>query len=166
MTDLPRLRPVGGRADAVSMHATAVAVDGRALCLCGPPGIGKSGMAAQMMVAGAALVADDLCLLTRDGGGLRVSRPDGGPAAMDLRGLGVVGVPVVAQAEPVAVVLLGGDPPRIPAPEDLDVLGLRLPVLRQAVRPDTAAKLILWLRNTMPRRSGTGACGGGSRGHL
>jgi hypothetical protein len=42
------------------LHASAVAIDGRALAFVGPSGIGKSTLAAMMCLEGAALVTDDV----------------------------------------------------------------------------------------------------------
>ena len=42
------------------IHASAVALDGRALLIVGPSGSGKSALALRMMAHGATLVSDDL----------------------------------------------------------------------------------------------------------
>jgi hypothetical protein len=44
----------------LALHASAVEVDGRALAIIGPSGMGKSTLAALLCAAGAALVADDV----------------------------------------------------------------------------------------------------------
>ena len=48
------------------VQATAIAVDGRAVLLMGPPGCGKSDLALRMIGRGAALIGDDgiaLCMI-------------------------------------------------------------------------------------------------------
>src|SRR5262249_29058989 len=44
----------------VSLHASAVAVDGRAIALIGPPGAGKSTTAAALAERGVAVLSDDI----------------------------------------------------------------------------------------------------------
>jgi hypothetical protein len=56
--------------DLLALHASAVEVDGRALAIVGPPGWGKSTLAALLCASGARLVADDA---------LRVDAADSGP---------------------------------------------------------------------------------------
>jgi hypothetical protein len=53
----------------VGLHASAVAIDGRAVAFTGQSGAGKSTLAAHCLAAGARLVADDLLVLSfeRDG---------------------------------------------------------------------------------------------------
>jgi hypothetical protein len=63
-------------------HASAVQVDGRAVALSGPSGAGKTTTAAQLVLAGATFVADDVLALEREGD-VVVAHP--GPALMNLR---------------------------------------------------------------------------------
>jgi hypothetical protein len=58
------------------LHASAVAVDGRAMLFCGRSGAGKSTMAALLCRRGYALLNDDVCSLTPSGGVYHI-RPDG-----------------------------------------------------------------------------------------
>ena len=62
----------------VLLHASCVAVKGRALLITGPSGTGKSALALQMMALGADLVADDQTLLQPRAGKLIATAP---PAA-------------------------------------------------------------------------------------
>ncbi|MBC7135922.1 MAG: serine kinase, partial [Oceanibaculum nanhaiense] len=48
------------------LHATTIALDGRAVLLCGPPGSGKSDLALRAIDAGAVLVADDQTALSAE----------------------------------------------------------------------------------------------------
>ena len=55
-----------------SVHAAAVAVDGRALLVAGTSGAGKSTLALALLRAGLDFLGDDMCFLTDRGDGLRV----------------------------------------------------------------------------------------------
>lgn len=50
------------------LHASAVTFGGAAIAFCGPPGMGKSTLAAFCVEAGARLVADDVLVISNDGG--------------------------------------------------------------------------------------------------
>jgi hypothetical protein len=59
------------------LHASAIAVDGRAMLFCGRSGAGKSTMAALLCRRGYALLNDDVCSLTPSAGDTYNIRPDG-----------------------------------------------------------------------------------------
>ncbi len=61
--------------DRLLLHATAIAIDGRALLLRGASGSGKSDLALRLIDAGARLVADDQCELYRRGEEVIVRAP-------------------------------------------------------------------------------------------
>ena len=133
------------RPDRGTVHGTAVAMSGRGVLVLGASGTGKTGLAAQLMVMGGHLVSDDLVVLIRDGETLKAARPDAGPAALELRGLGIVTVPTVGPVPLAGVLQLGPSSGRLPDAEVVTLLGCRLPLLRHPARYDTAAKLSLWL---------------------
>ncbi|MGA2138653.1 MAG: hypothetical protein ABSH14_07300 [Verrucomicrobiia bacterium] len=60
--------------DACLVHCGAVAVNGHAVFLNGPPGSGKSTHVLRMLMRGASFVADDLAFLHSGAGGLRLLR--------------------------------------------------------------------------------------------
>jgi hypothetical protein len=59
----------------VCLHASAVAVDGKAVLFAGEPGMGKSSTAAAFAEQGFPLVADDVSAIRRDGRGRLVVAP-------------------------------------------------------------------------------------------
>ena len=61
---VPHLLAIGG---ALVLHASCVGLDGAALALVGPTGIGKSSLAAAFVQRGATLLADDYVLVSRTG---------------------------------------------------------------------------------------------------
>ena len=53
--------------EAKTVHASCVACDGAGVLILGASGAGKSGLALNLMALGAALVADDRVVLSREG---------------------------------------------------------------------------------------------------
>ena len=131
-----------------TLHATSVAIDGRAVLLCGPSGVGKSDLALRLIDRGATLVSDDYTLVQRIDGALRATAPD----TMEVRGLGIV--PMPHGDAPVALLCdLFDQVDRMP-PEGLSraVAGLQVPVIKIAPFEVSAAiKVELALRTLAPR---------------
>ncbi|MEL6586519.1 MAG: serine kinase [Pseudomonadota bacterium] len=109
----------------------------------GPSGAGKSGLAAQVLALGAALIADDLTILSRQGAHVLVSAPPDAPAMLEARGLGLVPTPLHPPVALSAIVILAPSAARLPEPEHMAVLETPIPVLRHPYRFDLAAKLRL-----------------------
>ena len=61
----------------IVLHASAVAVGGKAVLFCGASGAGKSTIAAALGSRGYTLVTDDQAAITLDGGGVPIVHPDG-----------------------------------------------------------------------------------------
>ncbi|WP_420143905.1 HPr kinase/phosphorylase [Sphingobium sp.] len=87
-----------------TLHATSVAISGRAVLLCGPSGAGKSDLALRLIDRGATLVSDDYTLVKRIDGRLLATAPDTIRGKMEVRGIGVVPMDCVADA-PVALLV-------------------------------------------------------------
>lgn len=122
------------------LHATAIAVDGRAVLIRGPSGSGKSDLAFRCLAAAAAplfqtparLVADDQVLLKRDGNTLIASAPATLAGKIEVRGIGILDVGAVTDASVVLVAMIGGPdkPERYPEPWPVTkLLGLAVPTL-------------------------------------
>lgn len=93
-------------------QATCVAIAGRAVLIEGPPGVGKSSLALALIDRGAVLVGDDGVTLERGGARLLASPVRETAGLLEVRGLGLITMPVVA-AVPVALVIeLGSEAPR------------------------------------------------------
>jgi hypothetical protein len=65
------------------LHAAAVRIDGRAIVLAGPSGAGKTSLAVRLVLAGAALMSDDVLAVEARGGGPPIAHP--GARAAGLR---------------------------------------------------------------------------------
>ncbi|MCR9178811.1 MAG: HPr kinase/phosphatase C-terminal domain-containing protein [Erythrobacteraceae bacterium] len=143
-------------------QASAVAIGGRALLIEGPPGSGKSSLALALIDRGAGLIGDDAVTLMRTGTHmgdvLMASPPPNIAGLIELRGIGIVQVPVAAPA-PVALVLelgtardttLGERLPETPLPRRV-IGGVAVPVLRfdpGTIAPAQRAEWALTLHGT------------------
>jgi HPr kinase/phosphorylase len=128
------------------MHGTAVAIDGEALLLRGPPGAGKSDLALRLIDGGAQLVADDQAELSRRGDRVWVRAPAVIAGLIEVRGIGILRLEAVVDAPLALLVDLVPEAriERLPEAAVETVFGL--PVRRLAVSPfeaSAAAKLRL-----------------------
>ncbi len=109
---------MSGYAEQLVIQASAVAIDGRALLIEGPPGAGKSSLALTLIDRGAQLIGDDGVTLTRDTSvvtpRLLASAPPNIAGLLEVRGIGLVRL-AVAPAAPVALILtLAAETERLP----------------------------------------------------
>jgi HPr kinase/phosphorylase len=139
------------------VHATAIAVGGRAAVIRGASGAGKSDLALRCIVLApsplaalpAVLVADDQVRLERAGGALLARAPDSIRGKLEVRGLGVVAVPCTPSAT-VSLIVDLAHPDTIERMPGLEMrtrlLGVELPLLRLApFEPSAPAKLLVAL---------------------
>ena len=127
----------------------------RTILLFGAPGSGKSDLALRLMEEGAELVADDQTCLSRRGAELWAAAPATLKDLMEVRGIGIVRVPALAEA-PVALVVdlvPAPDIERCPEPERETLLGVALPKLRLHA-PDASAPAKLRLAMRLSNGSG------------
>ena len=111
-----------------TIHATAVALDGRAVLLLGPSGSGKSDLALRLVAAGWRLVADDRVVVTPEGGRLIATAPPRLAGLLEVRGVGIVPEPTAPA--PVALALdLAATADRLPDPVLLVLAGQTVPRL-------------------------------------
>lgn len=123
------------------VHATCVAVDGIAALLLGPSGAGKSDLALRCIMADAMdggrriparLVADDQVLMRREGDRLIVRAPEALLGRIEVRGLGIMAIEAIAEAELGLAVELDRRRPieRLPDPlPTYEAMGVNLPLL-------------------------------------
>ncbi|TRD12646.1 serine kinase [Erythrobacter insulae] len=112
------------------MQASAVVISGRTMVIEGAPGSGKSSLALALIDRGAGLIGDDGVTLERLGDRLVASPPANITGLIELRGVGLVTLPV-AKAAPVAIILSLDTPSErlplsVPARE---IMGISIPVL-------------------------------------
>ncbi|MCM8731366.1 HPr kinase/phosphorylase [Hephaestia sp. GCM10023244] len=111
-----------------TLHASCVAVHGRAVLIEGPSGSGKSDLALRLIDRGAQLVADDYTILTRENGTLKASPPATIAGQIEVRALGIVDMPHVDRAPVALLVRLVERPERMPADDsDRLIAGIVVP---------------------------------------
>ena len=140
---------ITGAAAPILVHATAIAIDGRAVLLRGPSGAGKSDLALRLIDAGARLVADDQVELRRAGGRVLVRAPAALAGLVEVRGVGILRLEPLREAVLAMCVDLvpSAEVERLPEIRCEDVLGLAVPSI--AISPfeaSAAAKLRFALR--------------------
>ena len=140
---------ITGAAAPILVHATAIAIDGRAVLLRGPSGAGKSDLALRLIDAGARLVADDQVELRRAGGRVLVRAPAALAGLVEVRGVGILRLEPLREAALAMCVDLvpSAEVERLPEICCEDVLGLAVPSI--AISPfeaSAAAKLRFALR--------------------
>lgn len=130
-----------------TLHATAVAIDGRAVLLEGMSGVGKSDLALRLIDRGATLVSDDYTLVVRAGEALVARNPGAMAGRIEVRGLGIVAMPYVADVPVALVVRLGGEPMRMPERRVRRIAGVAVrEIALDAFQASAAMKVELALR--------------------
>jgi len=135
--------------DVMLVHATAVAIDGKAILLRGPPGAGKSDLALRLIDGGADLVADDQVELWRAGNRLCVRAAAAIAGLIEIRGIGILRLQALEEA-PLAMcvdLLRLAKIERFPERRFEEVLGIAVPLIAvSAFEASAAAKLRVALR--------------------
>jgi serine kinase of HPr protein (carbohydrate metabolism regulator) len=127
----------------MTLHATAVQIDGRAVLLLGRSGSGKSDLALRLIDRGARLIADDRVIV--DGG--IAACPPTTQGKLEVRGIGIVTMPAAPPAPIALAVDLDTAPERLPEPATRDIGGRPVPVIAlRPFDPSTTVKIELALR--------------------
>ena len=120
----------GQRLSAETLHASTVAVDGRAVLIAGPSGAGKSDLALRLLDRGFTLVSDDRTLVRREGERLVASAPPNIAGKLEIRGIGIVDMDVVDNMPVALFVELTSEIQRLPDENrERPVLGVRIPLI-------------------------------------
>lgn len=125
-----------------TIHASAVAVEGRGLLILGPSGAGKSSLALALMAQGALLVADDRVLLDARDGRLIVACPLPLAGRIEARGVGILSAAATGPVPVAQVVDLGrAETMRLPPRRSITLLGIALPLVLGPMGPHLAPAL-------------------------
>ena len=113
-----------------TLHASTVALDGRAVLISGPSGAGKSDLALRLIDRGFTLVSDDQTIVRKDNGRLLASAPPTIHGKLEIRGVGIVEMETVNDVPVALFVELTGDILRLPDDSrDRLVLDVRIPLI-------------------------------------
>jgi serine kinase of HPr protein (carbohydrate metabolism regulator) len=120
----------GPRISAETVHASTVALDGRAILITGPSGSGKSDLALRMLDRGFSLVSDDQTIVKKDGNRLVASAPPTIAGKLEIRGIGIVEMERSENVPVALIVELTSDIQRMPDDSrERPILGVKLPLI-------------------------------------
>jgi len=135
------------RLSSETLHASTVALDGRAVMISGPSGSGKSDLALRLLDRGFILVSDDQTIVRRDGEKLIASAPPTISGKLEIRGIGIVAMEHVDDVPVALLVELTGDIQRLPDDSrERPILGIALPLISvDAMTASAASKVAVAL---------------------
>ena len=132
------------------MHATCVDVNGSGVLIIGRSGSGKSSLAINLLALGSTLVADDQCKLVRKNNRYRISKPASLPKSIEIRGVGLVSVPMVNETNLDWVVNMDeAEKERMPSPRFTEIGGFRVPTVFGKEMDDLASRIYILVSNTL-----------------
>ena len=116
---------------AKQVHATCVSLYGAGLIIRGPSGAGKSDLALRLIDRGARLVADDRVDLLVSDNSVIARAPETLAGLLEIRGLGILRVPVLEATVVRLVVDLVSheNVPRLPDRRMTDLIGMDVPAV-------------------------------------
>lgn len=132
-----------------TLHASCVAIAGRAVLIEGRSGEGKSDLALRLIDRGAVLVSDDYTICARTDGVLLGSAPANIAGKIEVRGIGVIDMPHQDRMPIALLVTILDAPPRMPeGPKKRRIAGVDVPeVALAALEPSAPVKVELALRH-------------------
>ena len=127
------------RLSSENLHASCVAIDGRAILISGPSGSGKSDLSLRLLDRGFTLVSDDRTIVRTEGGTLVASAPDTIKGKLEVRGIGIVEVDQVQDVPLALVVELATEIERLPDDSrERQILGIGVPLISVDARAASA----------------------------
>ena len=129
------------------VHATAVAVNERAVLIKGASGSGKSSLGLDMMARGAALIADDRVILTPQEGAVLLRCPDSLQGKIEARGVGILYADFTDAVELALVVDMDHvETERMPPSRGITYFNQTFPLLHNVASQHFPAAIMQYLR--------------------
>jgi serine kinase of HPr protein (carbohydrate metabolism regulator) len=133
------------------LHASCVAIGGRAVLIAGRSGTGKSDLALRLIDRGAVLVSDDYTEVRRRDRTLFATPPARIVGKIEVRGVGIVETPHLAEAEVALLVDLDGEVERMPEAQTRRLAGIDVPAVALAALEASAPVKVELLLKALPR---------------
>ena len=135
------------RLSSETVHASSVAIDGRAVLITGPSGSGKSDLALRLLDRGFTLVSDDQTIVKTTGTRLIASAPPTIRGKLEIRGVGIVQMETADEVPVALVVELTNEIQRLPDDSrERPILGIGVPLISvDAMTASAASKVALAL---------------------
>jgi len=126
-----------------TIHASTVALEGRAVLISGPSGSGKSDLTLRLLDRGFTLVSDDQTIVRREGDRLVASAPPNIKGKLEILGIGIVDMDTVETAPIALYVELTSEIVRLPDDRrERPVLGVNLPLISIDAQTASAASKV------------------------
>ncbi|HVM38696.1 MAG TPA: aldolase [Sphingomicrobium sp.] len=138
---------MNARLSSETVHASTVAVDGRAVLITGPSGSGKSDLTLRLLDRGFTLVSDDQTIVRRDGDRLVATPPATIAGKLEIRGLGIIEMEHARDVPVALLVELRSEIQRLPDDSrERPIIGVPLPLVSiDAMSASAASKVALAL---------------------
>jgi serine kinase of HPr protein (carbohydrate metabolism regulator) len=132
---------------AESVHASSVALNGRAVLITGASGAGKSDLTLRLLDRGFTLISDDQTLVRRDGDRLIASAPLSIKGKLEIRGIGIIEMETASDIPVALLVELTSEIQRLPDDSrERPLLGVNLPLVSiDAMTASAPSKVVLAL---------------------
>lgn len=115
---------------AETVHASSVAIGGRAVLITGPSGSGKSDLTLRLIDRGFTLVSDDQTIVRRDGSRLIASAPPTIAGKLEIRGMGIIEMETESDVPVALLIELTSEIQRLPDENrERPILGVPLPLV-------------------------------------
>lgn len=118
------------RLSSETLHASCVAIDGRAVLIAGPSGAGKSDLALRLIDRGFTLVSDDQTIVRKENNRLIASAPGTIAGKLEIRGIGIVQMDTISDVPVALTVDLTSEIQRLPDDSrERKILGISVPLI-------------------------------------
>ena len=132
------------------LHGTCVDIKGSGVLIVGSSGTGKSSLAIGLIALGAYLVADDQCEIKNVSNGLIISKPESLPKRIEMRGIGLLSVPMVNQTYLNWLVNMDEfEEARMPGTRFTEISGHKIPTVFGKEMQDIAFRIYVLAQNNL-----------------